>query len=292
MNRFFLYRSLRRALLSREGLIVLLAFILTLSIYGTIFYSLTSSYRRDSTSISRFSGSITVYFSEGYVWRLYISLPQDLKKSKLSGVAVVVDGVEFTASFLDSEISQEAVSARGSLVTSLASGVANVDGLGPVDLVVFIDPDGKLSVVVDDDFDSYLDDSYLLKFVQGFKRNVELWLDRDAAASVARGSSIPLEHLDLVLAASTSARPIITVYDSGRVYSIPILEILKNLKKVVAYRVTTDSLDGVILVLPLNLCRGGSEVTIKLVGEGVTLETSAKLPTELVGSGRIVVAAR
>ncbi|MEM0285451.1 MAG: hypothetical protein QXU85_07450 [Sulfolobales archaeon] len=286
----FLVRRFKRALLSKEGLVVLLAFTLTLGVYGAIFFSLTSTYRRESEA--RLAAPATLFFREGYVWRISLPLPVEARSAELVGVYLVVDGYNYSTSFVKSRLVSGGFIVFGSLVASIASGVVSVTGFGSVDLVVYVDPDGRLNVLVDDDLDGAMDDSYLIKFVQGLVLSVDLSLDKDEVLSVSRGSDISLGYLDLVLAASSSTSPTVVVTDGSRRYYIPVVEVLKSLKKVVAYVVSVENGSSLVLVLPFGVVRGGEELSLKVVTSKQAFDALISVPVELAGTGKVVVYTR
>jgi len=296
MSRVFYLRSLSSGV-SKEVAVVVLAFVATAVTYGFVLYSYTSFFRaQPSTQFSAHTAYLLYY--GGCVWR--IDVPISVSSGSVDPAQVVVQlsvgGYSLNLNVSTAKVSVGGRVFYGSVAGWLTSGrvSAEVYGSGervPLDFFVFIDPSGRLNVVVDDDSDGVMDDSLLLRFSQGAGGQVSLDLDSEVAMSVVKGSILPLEYLTALASASKPGALIEVVGGSLR-YLIPIPELLTSLRVPVLVVSTIEGSAGayVSAVIPRCVIPGGSKLAIKIsVASNTVAEAIVAVPSAGGRVGAVVV---
>lgn len=303
------YNLIRRGLISKESAVVLLAFTLTAGVYGfivlTYFSSLTPSTSASSNYVVE---SVLLNYRSGGVWRIIISLssssPVEIRLSDFD-VQLLVNGVPIPTSSRDVVQVGGGRMTLGSVFPSLTSGrvlvTRVVDGLTTseyVDLFVYVDQGGRLNVVVDDDLDNVLDDSYLIRFQSNATSSYELNLNDDTVLSVGKGVTLPTSYLDFISILSSRPNPQIKVVYRDVTYLVSIADILNNLSG----GVLTAWISGndlildkgerayIMLLLPTSKFTEGSDLSIKMLVKGSELlSKSYVIPKGLSGSGTLII---
>lgn len=308
--RFFFYfvKSLRYGLISKESVVVLLAFTLTVGVYGFVVYTYVSSLVSQSSSTQFVVGPLLVNYYDGRVWRVVIPLSTNSSMEfRLTNVSVglVVGGGSIPVIVSDSVNVVENRFVLGSVVNSLASGKVLVSKVIDnsvtreyVDLFVYVDQVGRLNVVVDDDSDGVLDSSYLLRFIPDARIEYELSLGSDVVLSVGKGVTLPLNYLDIAAILSMRPNPQIVVVAKDVTYVVYVSDILHNLRSatLVAWISSRDlRLDPgeyayLTILLPPDRLVEGDDFSIELYVSGVRILNKVyRIPKGLASTGTLVL---
>lgn len=296
MSRVFYFRSFSLGV-SKEVAVVILAFVATAVTYGFVLYSYTSFFRtQPSTQFSAYSAHLLYYGS--CVWR--VDIPISVSGGSINPAQVVIQlsvgGSTLTLNASTTKVSAGGRVFYGSVARWLSSSrvLAEVYGSGEgivLDLFVYIDPSGRLNVVLDDDSDGVLDDLFLLKFVEGVGSQVPIDLGSDIVLSTSRGTVLPLDYLT-VLASASKPGAAIEVVSGGRSYLIPVPEILASVRVPTLVVSTAEGVAGVIasVVLPRCVVPEGSQLLVKIVVDSkVVTESRISVPSTGGRVGAVVV---
>lgn len=308
--RFFFYfiRSLRYGLISKESVVVLLAFTLTVGVYGFVVYTYVSSLVPQSPSTQFFAGPLLVNYHDGRIWRVVIPLSTNSSMEfRLTNVSVelIISGSRIPVVVSDSINVVESRFVLGGVVSSLASGKVLVNKVVDdtpnreyVDLFVYVDQVGRLNVVVDDDSDGALDNNYLLRFIPDARIEYELSLSSDVVLSVGRGATLPLNYLDIIAILSMRPNPQVIVVAKDASYTIYVSDILHNLRSatLVAWTSSRDlRLDPgeyayITILLRPGMLVEGDDLGIELSVSGVkVLNKVYRIPKGLTSAGTLVL---
>ena len=296
MSRVFYFRSLSSGV-SREVAVVVLAFVATAVTYGFVLYSYTSFFRaQPSTQLSAYSAHLLYY--GGCVWRVDVPISVSGDPVNPAHVAVQLSVGGYSAT-LNASATNFPAGGRvfyGSVAERLSSSrvLAEVYGSGDriaLDLFVYIDPLGRLNVVVDDDSDGVLDESFLLRFTQGVGSQVPLDLGSDVVLYSTGGTSLPLEYLTAIASASRPGA-VIEVVGGGIRYLVPVPEVLASVRVPTLVVSTVEGVPGftVSVILPRCLAPEGSRLSIRVtVASKVVIASEVLVPSTGGRVGAVVV---
>ncbi len=298
---FFYIKSTSRGL-GKESAVVLLAFISTALVYGFIIYSYSSLYREPSSQLYSVS-SVSIFYSDGSVWRLDIPVFVSGDPLDVSSLTLNISVGRTTLS-MSTPVDTFRFSGRtiyGSLKGSLTSGRVFVSGDGGfyVESFVYIDSAGRYNVVIDDDLNSDLDSDFLIRFLSGVQVSTDLSLDSDEVLVVGKGSTLSLDCLNALMALTSKPSAYVRVFDGITNYVVRVADLLANLRSPTLLissssdRVRAGDKAVVTVLLPHNLVLGGSQVSVKLSAGGVKiLDTSFNVPSGVSGVGSIILPVR
>ncbi len=116
-----------------------------------------------------------------------------------------------------------------------------VDGVGESSVVVsafaYRGPDKVFRLVVDDDDDGVLDNSYIVEFVEDRKNSLvkELNTSSEVVLEIEKGGSLSLNYLVATYAASMVYDPQIVVRASNGIYRLSLVDVIKGLTKATVF---------------------------------------------------------
>lgn len=309
MKLLFWFKSFRYGLVSKESAVVVLAFALTVGVYGFVVLNYFSSLTAPPSTHSQFTvRSVFLNYYDGGVWRAVVqvgcSSPMDFRLSNVS-VGVSVDGVQLPVFIGDAVQVGGDRYVLGGLSPFLASGKVLVSKVSSasttvefVDFFVYVDQGNRLNIVVDDDLDGVLDDNYLVRFSSNVSSAYELNYYDDVSLAVGRGITLPVNYLDLIATLSIRPNPAIKVLLGDTAYLIKVSDILTNLRGVAVtawlsgkdLRLDVNEYVYITLLLPSERVAGSSDLSIDLIIGGVkVLSKTYKVPKGLTGSGTLMM---
>jgi len=285
---------------SKEVAVVVLAFVATAATYGFVLYSYTSFFRAQPPAQFSAHSAYLLYYG-GCVWR--VDVPISVSGGPVDPTQVVIQlSVGGYSASLNASTTRFSAGGRvfyGSVAGLLTSGrvVAVVYGGGegvPLDLFVFVDPLGRLNVVVDDDSDGVMDDSTLLRFSQGVGAQVPLDLGSEVVLTATKGEVLPLEYLT-VLASASKPGASVEVVGGGLRYLIPVPELLTSLRTPTLVVSAVEGSAGLYasVIIPRCVVPEGSRLGIRVaVASSTVAEATVAVPSVGGVTGAVVVPLR
>lgn len=297
MRKVFPFKFLSRGF-AKESAVVILAFISTVALYGFILYSYTSLFRTQTTQQIALS-SAYLYYRDGYVWRVDIPLSGGTVDPEKFRVEVSVG--DFTAILNVSKhmFTVGELVVYGSIAERLASGKISAEVVNggkraeALDMFVYLDQLGKLNVVVDDESDGVLDEIFLVRFLPEAPPT-PLNLDSTTVLTVGKGSTLPLEYLTVVAAASSKPSSYVSVIDSSKTYLIPVPQLLTSLRAPsLVLKAARGGNTVATILLPQYFALEGSEIRLKfMVSSEVIASPTIKIPKFGTWEGALVLTLR
>ncbi|MEM0504532.1 MAG: hypothetical protein QXN19_01750 [Sulfolobales archaeon] len=296
-------------MISKESAVVVLAFALTVGVYGFIVLNYASIFSPQSGGVNQFLiRSVSLNYYDGSVWRLVIQVGStsdlDFKLGNVD-LRVLVNGVQLPV-FIDDAVQvggDRLVLGRASpflssgrvLVSRVVGSSVNYEY---VDFIVYVDQANKLNIVIDDDLDSVLDNSYLIRFSSDSSSTYELNFYDDISLVVGKGVTLPVSYLDLLATLSVRPNPAVKVLYGEVSYLIRVSDILSNLRGVVVtswltgkdLRLDANKHAYITILIPIGRVVGGDELNIDLTVNNVkVLSKNYRIPQGLSGSGTLIM---
>ncbi len=225
--------------------IIVLAFVATAAVFGYLAFTIISEIHTPEEQGLLFSGSL-VYVREGHIWKIVLPVATldskvDFRASRVSIVLNPSNGAELVADGGDGFAIYNSTVLTGTLVERIASfkmSITRNDSHGTMDSITvsvfaYMGPDKSFRLVIDDDSDGMLDDTYLLEFAESKVNNLVtgINLSRNIVARVEKGDVLTMSYLLTAYAASTTYDPQIVVIDGGKDCYISLVKMLKGLTK-------------------------------------------------------------
>lgn len=309
MKPLFCHKLFRYGLISKESVVVVLAFALTVGVYGFIVLNYVSSFSPQPQGVSQLSiRSVSLNYYEGSVWRfvvqVYSTSSVDFKLGSVS-MKISVNGAQIPVFISDSvQVSDERL-VLGGVTPFLSSSsvlISRIIGSSTtyesVDLFVYVDQGNKLNIVIDDDSDSVLDNNYLVRFASDSSSTYELNFFDDVSLVIGKGITIPTGYLDLLATLSNRPNPAVKVLHGDVSYLIRVSDLLSSLRGAVVtswlagkdLRLDVNEYAYITLLIPTGRVIGGDVLSIELIINNVkVLSKDYRIPKGLSGSGNLIM---
>ncbi len=317
-NLFSHHSNLFSKAISQESAIVLLAFISTTLVFGFIVYNYISSLP-NYENVGIAANSVFLYYYDGRIWRITIPLQVlgnnrvDLKADKVKVTLNIGDGI--SADFINISGTSEYTTydnivVMGGLEKSLQSCIIRVkyhDENGvirdqKVNVHVYLDEEGRVHVIVDNDDDGIIDSSYLVEFVdKPIRPAVSLNLEDTSVLEIEENSVLPISYLEYIVAKSIKPDAQIRVVSGNGYYTISVASLVQALTKpVILTSISEGNSDhyldrgetgSIIILVPGFLELSGGEkigISIYLLNTP-TIKGEITIPSTTRGTGLLVL---
>ena len=231
--------------------IIVLAFVATAAVFGYLAFTIISEIHTPEEQGLLFSGSL-IYAKDGRVWKVVLPVATldsrvDFRAAAVTLVfnlpgrdRIVADGVGGLVIYNSTVITGDLVERFASFkMEVMYSEYGSPTASLPVSVFAYMGPDKAFRLVVDDDDDGVLDNTYLVEFTESSNNNLVsgINLSSDIVLKVNKGSVLDMNYLVVAYAASTSYDPQIEVMSGDIIYRISLVEMLRGLTKATVFTV-------------------------------------------------------